>query len=296
MIDLATLKHFLVIARQQNLAAASEQLHLTPGALSKSLKRLEEELQVRLFDRDGRALKLNLDGERLKERAAALLSAAEQLQSEFAGEKQAFKCRIAAPALLHLRWGQEIAERVIGSYPKAQASFEQKTEHAALTSVLSGECDVAIVTAAAIDGLDARLLSAVLGETEFKVAISNRHPLAASEHGCRASVKEVLKHDFAALLTPPFISLERHAATDGWRDDVFQRSIRYRSDDLLLISQLLAAGKALAYLPDYVIRSLGMQTLAITGCPYFCRQTATLVYRKSGGRGWIGTLASMYKN
>ncbi|HTD06965.1 LysR family transcriptional regulator [Undibacterium sp.] len=294
MIDLATLKHFLFIARHQNLASASEQLHLTPGALSKSLRRLEEELQVRLFDRDGRALKLNLDGERLKERAAALLSAAEQLQSEFAGEKQAFKCRIAAPALLHLRWGQEIAERVIADYPKARVSFEQKTEHAALASVLSGECDVAVVTTAAIEALDARLTSVPMGQTEFKVAISAQHPLAGSGHGGQVSVQEVLRHDFAALLTPPFMSLERHAATDGWRDDIFPRTIRYRSDDLLLISQLLAGGKALAYLPDYVIRSLGMQILTITGCPYFCRQTAVLAYRKSASRGWINSLATLY--
>jgi len=62
-----------------------------------------------------------------------------------------------------------------------------------------------------------------------------------------------------------------------------------------LISQLLAEGKALAYLPDYVIRSLGMQTLTITGCPYFCRQTAVLVCRQTSDHGWINKLAAMYK-
>ncbi|MFZ6645401.1 LysR family transcriptional regulator [Undibacterium sp. TJN25] len=292
---MATLKHFLLIARHQNLAAASEQLHLTPGALSKSLKRLEDELQVRLFDRDGRSLKLNLEGEKLKSRAAALLEAAEQLQSEFAGDKQAFKCRIAAPALLQLRWGQEIATRTMAGYPRAQFNFEQKTEHAALAAVLSGECDVAVVTTSVTASLDSRLASASLGETEFKVAIGAQHPLALAGR-TQVAVQEVLKHDFAALLTPPFVSLERHAATDGWRDDVFQRTICYRSDDLLLISQLLAEGKALAYLPEYVIQRLGMQVLAISGCPYFCRQSVVLVYRESGSQGWIAALAGMYKN
>ncbi|WP_394779367.1 LysR substrate-binding domain-containing protein [Undibacterium sp.] len=295
MLDLATLRHFLVIARYQNLAVSSEQLHLTPGALSKSLKRLEDELQVRLFDRDGRSLKLNLEGEKLKSRAAALLAAAEQLQSEFAGDKQAFKCRIAAPALLQLRWGQEAAEHILADYPRAQFNFEQKTEHAALAAVLSGESDVAVVTTSVTATLDARLASLPLGETEFKVAIAPRHPLALAGK-TQVDVQQVLQFDFAALLTPPFVSLERHAATDGWRDDVFPRTIRYRSDDLLLISQLLAEGKALAYLPDYVIQRLGMQVLAITGCPYFCRQSVVLVHRESAGLGWIAALAGMYKN
>lgn len=296
MIDLNELKHFLLIARYQNLALAAEQIHLTPGALSKSLKRLEEELQVRLFDRDGRALKLNAGGEKLKERAADLLAAAEQLQSEFAGKKHTFKCRIAAPALLHLGWGRELAAKVIHNYPKALVSFEQKTEHAALASVINGEADVAVVTTTVTENLDARLLGMPLGQTEFRVAISNKHVLANGYHAYKAAVEEVLKHDFAALLTPPFVSLERHAASDGWRDDIFPRTIRFRSDDLLLISQLLADGQALAYLPDYVIDALGMQTLAITGCPYFCRQNVVLVCRKSNSSGWIDKLSTIYKN
>ena len=74
MIDLDLLRHFLSLARHQNLPGASEELHLTPSALSKSLKRLEQQLQTTLFDRQGRQLRLNADGQRLVDRAAALLA------------------------------------------------------------------------------------------------------------------------------------------------------------------------------------------------------------------------------
>lgn len=103
----------------------------------------------------------------------------------------------------------------------------------------------------------------------------------------------LLDHDYAALLNPPFKTLEHKASSDGWHDDSFRRTIRYRSDDLVLISRLVREGKALAYLPDYIIAGLGLQTLSITGCPYFCRQTVALVSLRSdeNGKSWIDSIA-----
>jgi len=95
--DLATLRQFLALARHQNLAAAAWELHLSPSALSKGLKRLELALQTTLFDRQGRNLRLNADGARLLDRAAALVVNADQLRSEFLGTRGSFHCRIAGP-------------------------------------------------------------------------------------------------------------------------------------------------------------------------------------------------------
>lgn len=288
MLDLETLRHFLAIATHGTLAAAATHLHLTPGALSKSLKRLEEQLQVTLFDRDGRTLRLNLNGERLRPRAAALLAQARQLQFDFAGEKHAFACRIAAPSLLHVHWAETLATRVAQAYPKAAVGIQQMSEAQALRALVNGGADVALVTAGVLEGLDTRLESRALGDTEFRVAIGAAHPLHAARFPGGAAIEEVIAHAFATLLTPPFAQLETGVSSDGWHDERFPRIVRYRSDDLALLGKLVRTGQALAYLPDRLIRDLGLDILPVSGCPYFCRQRVVLVFDRAHVPGWVG--------
>ena len=70
--ELAGLRAFFAVARAGTLAAAGEELHLTPSALSKALRRLEAALGVELFDRDGFRLRLNASGERFRPQAQRL--------------------------------------------------------------------------------------------------------------------------------------------------------------------------------------------------------------------------------
>jgi DNA-binding transcriptional LysR family regulator len=58
------LKQFCTVYEIGTLAKASELHHLTVGALSRSIKRLEEEVDIRLFTQDGRSLRVTEAGKR----------------------------------------------------------------------------------------------------------------------------------------------------------------------------------------------------------------------------------------
>ena len=51
MLELYQLVQLLAIAECGTISKAAEQLHLSQPALSRSMQKLEEELQVTLFDR-----------------------------------------------------------------------------------------------------------------------------------------------------------------------------------------------------------------------------------------------------
>lgn len=282
--DLATLRQFLALARHQNLADAAWELHLSPSALSKGLKRLEHALQTTLFDRQGRNLRLNADGARLLDRAATLVASADQLRSEFLGTRGSFHCRIAGPALLQLNWGRRMASLIAARFTGAQVTFGNEKEDQALDALARGEADLALVTTAALGALDPRHRALAIGQTRFEVAIGAGHPLAAA---ARATVAEVLQYPFVVPTQPPFRGLQGGPATDGWRDDQQPRTIRYRSDDLLLVDGLVRAGLALAYLPDYALSELQLLQLQLTDNPFSCSQQVILVYRPSHASGWI---------
>ncbi len=68
------LEYFLTIAETGNLRQASEILHLTPPALSKAMKLLEEELGSKLWIADGRGIILTDSGKILFRKAPALIN------------------------------------------------------------------------------------------------------------------------------------------------------------------------------------------------------------------------------
>jgi LysR family transcriptional regulator, glycine cleavage system transcriptional activator len=62
---LAALRAFEAVARQASFTRAAEELRVTQGAISYQVKRLEAELGMALFRREGRSVRLTASGERL---------------------------------------------------------------------------------------------------------------------------------------------------------------------------------------------------------------------------------------
>ena len=73
-MELRDFEYFAVLAHFGNVRLASEALDLTPGALSKSLHRLERELQARLFERTSKGVELTSVGTALLFRVQHLRS------------------------------------------------------------------------------------------------------------------------------------------------------------------------------------------------------------------------------
>ena len=61
-MDIEQLEYFLNVAKTQNMHTSAEDLHISQPALSRSIKRLEDELGVELFDRHNHSININSYG------------------------------------------------------------------------------------------------------------------------------------------------------------------------------------------------------------------------------------------
>lgn len=61
-MNLQQLEYFKLIAETENFTAAANLASVTQPALSKAISKLEEELRVPLFERNGRSIKLTSFG------------------------------------------------------------------------------------------------------------------------------------------------------------------------------------------------------------------------------------------
>lgn len=65
MPSLELYKIFKIVAEEENLTRASEILNISQPAVTKHIHNLEEELEIKLFDRTKYGMKLTLDGEKI---------------------------------------------------------------------------------------------------------------------------------------------------------------------------------------------------------------------------------------
>ena len=289
-MEFSDLRLFVSATQHRTLLDASRQLNLTPSAVSRAIRRLEDDLGAPLFDRAGKSLRLNAAGERLRERALALLELAEQTRAEFEGADFGVRCRVAAPALLQWRFGPALAEALAARYVDSSLVLRPAFEDDALAALARGEVDFAIVTDESLrDARSAAAFeSAPLGTLTMQVAAGVSHPLAAKARGrvARASAAKVLAHDFACPSRSMLRGQQRGTRSDGWRDDKLPRRIRYVVDDLQVLLSLVARGAALAYLPGFALREHGLVQVRVSDCPFECVERAHLVWRPVAAAGW----------
>jgi DNA-binding transcriptional LysR family regulator len=91
-MELRVLEYFLAVAREQNITAAAESLHLTQPTLSIQLKALEEELGKQLLVRGtkgSRRVTLTEDGKLLRARAEEIVSLVDKTVGEISQSSDA---------------------------------------------------------------------------------------------------------------------------------------------------------------------------------------------------------------
>ncbi|HEY1609471.1 MAG TPA: LysR substrate-binding domain-containing protein [Paraburkholderia sp.] len=101
---LNALRAFEAVARQGTLTRAADELHVTPTAVSKHLKNLEDTLNIPLFERDGGLLSLTTHGKRYARalgRAFEMIGEATDLLSEASIRTQV---TLRAYTTLLVRW------------------------------------------------------------------------------------------------------------------------------------------------------------------------------------------------
>jgi DNA-binding transcriptional LysR family regulator len=79
-MTLVQLRHLISLARTGSFSKSAQALHLTQPALSRSIRALEDELGMPLFDRVGRSNELTAFGREVLERSRHLVSEADELR------------------------------------------------------------------------------------------------------------------------------------------------------------------------------------------------------------------------
>jgi DNA-binding transcriptional LysR family regulator len=142
-MELYQLRTFVAVAEAGHLTQASERLHLSQPAVSAHIKALEQELEIRLFERTATGMELTAAGRELLAHAQKVLDAAEEMKNaamELKGEVVG-TLRIGTvsdPASNRLG---ELLAFAVKRHPRLKLELHHEMTGAALEAVRDGELD-----------------------------------------------------------------------------------------------------------------------------------------------------------
>lgn len=144
MIDL--LRTFLAVVDGGGVTPAAAALNVSQAAASQQVKRLEEMLDCRLFERVGRRLVLAPAGERLMAQAQRLVSQADELLSSMRRPPFEGEVRLGVPYDIIGSFVPGILRRFAKAQPRVRVSLVCEDSKVVLQQLRSGGVDLALTT------------------------------------------------------------------------------------------------------------------------------------------------------
>lgn len=182
-MDLRKLEIFVAAAERESISLAAEALHMAQPAVSIAIARLEQELEVALFERSGRRVRLTAEGRRLQEEARALLEHAAALEDSVGRLRrlESGELHLGCPAMLATYFLPRLLGDFLVEYPGLQASVTQAGTADVERMLLEDQLETGVITVQA-DSADAGLELRRLLRQRVVVLVGKDHPWAGRRH------------------------------------------------------------------------------------------------------------------
>jgi LysR family carnitine catabolism transcriptional activator len=147
-LNVRHLRAFVAVAETGRFTRAAERLGLAQSSVSESVGVLERMLDLRLFDRHTRMLKLTEAGTQLLPRVLRLVADCDEVlnSSREIAELERGHVRVAAPTLQAALWLPPLIADFARDYPQVQVTAHDVAEQEILRLVRAGEVDIGLVT------------------------------------------------------------------------------------------------------------------------------------------------------
>jgi LysR family transcriptional regulator for metE and metH len=246
MLDRSHLEILTAIKEHGTLTKAADSLHLSQSALSHSIKKLEGQVATKIWEKEGRNLRLTAAGEHIQKLANRILPQflhTELLLNQITkGEMGSL--RIGMECHPCYQWLLRVIQPYLKQWPDIDMDVKQEFQFGALGALLSYEIDILITP----DPLFKPKIDYIpVFDYEHRLVISASHKLATqdfvlpeqlSEEVLFSYPVEPMRLDiFSQFLNPAKCSVKKHKLIE--------------TTEIML--QMVAAGRGVCALPGWLV-------------------------------------------
>ena len=185
--DWSLIRAFLAVAETGSLSGAARSLSLSQPTLGRQIKQLEDQMGLRLFERQARGLELTDTGESLLEPARAMRAAFGQLRLRAAGRdhKMEGTVRITASEVM----AHHVLPKIIAGMREAEPNIQiELVPSDASENLLFREADIAVRTYRSTQ-LD--VITKQIGTVEMGIYAAKSY---LAKHGTPERIDDLLNH------------------------------------------------------------------------------------------------------
>lgn len=190
-MDINSISAFIEVAQHQSFSLAAEHLFITQPAVSKRITALENELDIKLFNRVNRRVSLTEAGQTLLPRFQALRSEIEDIKrfaADLSGSVSG-KLMMGTSHHIGLRRLPPVLKQFNRQFPQVQLDIRFEDSEQACLAIERGELEVALVTLPA--SIPEQLQTRTIWTDQLHIVAAPGHPL----HRKRSvSLKELAAH------------------------------------------------------------------------------------------------------
>lgn len=180
-ITLDALKVLDAIERKKSFAAAADELFRVPSAISYTVNKLEEDLDIALFDRSKRKAELTAVGHLIVEQGRLILQATDELtyMAKQSASGWELELRIAIDSILRFQPIYALIKQFQETHPWIDIKITEEVFGGTWDALHAGRCDLIIGATGA--GRDNSFNMYPIGDIEFVFAVAKDHPLSLAE-------------------------------------------------------------------------------------------------------------------
>jgi DNA-binding transcriptional LysR family regulator len=142
---LKQLQVFLAVARFENVSLAADELAMSQSAASTALKELEHRFGMQLFDRIGKRLQLNDQGDALRPKVAALIAEANELERSLIDANEIGEIKVGATLTIGNYLAIGIMARFMKKHPTARVDLNVENTASIAAKVRNFELDIGLI-------------------------------------------------------------------------------------------------------------------------------------------------------
>jgi LysR family nitrogen assimilation transcriptional regulator len=145
-MDVRELRYFISVARNRSFTKAAEELFVAQSALSRQIKKLEDELGVQLLTRHAKGVELTRAGVALMERADPLIHMVRQIKAELgASTEPEGHLSIAVPPGAGLQFAGDFLQAFSAAFPKVSIHLLDGASASLQEWLLNRKVDIAVL-------------------------------------------------------------------------------------------------------------------------------------------------------
>lgn len=167
------------VHRTGSMAAAARELGVVPSALTYRIRRIEDGLDVLLFDRSSRQAKLTQAGKELLREGNRVLNELDAIANRVKRVATGWEPQLtlSVDSIISRSTVMELCTAFFALKPPTRIKLREEALSGTLQALTSGQADLAIGVSLE-PGSHQDLHSKVLGNTKFVYAVAPHHPLA----------------------------------------------------------------------------------------------------------------------